>query len=369
VHILLTGNTAFKLINFRAGLMNELLVDGHTLSALVPSDNYFEALEQAGVQAIDLKMDRRGVSVLNELLLLFRFWRVFRLSKPDLIFGYTIKNNIYGALAARILGIPFIPNVTGLGTAFENAGFLNRIVILLYRVAFKRVPKVFFQNTHDRDLFNSVHIIRKDRATLLPGSGVALDEFPSSPLAGEDNAPTFLLVARMLRDKGIYEFVAAAEIVHSRYPKARFQLLGPLDPESRVAIEERQLKNWVVAGSIEYLGSVKDVRPHVRSADCVVLPSYYKEGTPRALIEGAAMGRPLITTDMPGCRDVVDDGKTGFICEIRNSNDLAEKMIKMIEIGNVGRSHMGENGRMKVEREFDERIVIAAYRQAINDLF
>lgn len=349
--------------------MKALLADGHILSALVPNDDYFDALEQAGVQTIDLQMDRRGISFLNEALLLFRFWRVFRSVKPDLILGYTIKNNIYGALAARVLGIHFIPNVTGLGTAFESSGFLNRTVILLYKAAFKKVPKVFFQNMHDRDLFNSVHITRQDRTALLPGSGVDLDEFSPSPLPSDDDQPIFLLVARMLWDKGIFEFVEAAELVRSKYPKTRFQLLGPLDPDSRVAIDKSQLEEWVETGTVEYMGQVKDVRPYVHNADCVVLPSYYKEGTPRVLIEGAAMGRPLITTDMPGCRDVVDDGKTGFICEIKNSKDLAEKMIKIVETGNAGRSRMGANGRTKAKHEFDERIVIDAYCRVITDLF
>lgn len=369
MHILLTGNTAFKLANFRAGLMRDLLADGHQLSALVPKDSYFDALEKMGVRVIDLEMDRRGTSVFRELRLLIRFWQAFRSMKPDLVLGYTIKNNIYGALAARVLGIPFIPNVTGLGTAFESSGLLNRTVIQLYRTAFKRVPKVFFQNTHDRDLFDNALIIRKDKTALLPGSGVDLDEFGLSPLPNGDDQPVFLLVARMLKDKGVFEFVEAAKIVRSRFAKAKFRLLGPFDPGSRVAIPEDQLHDWAEAGIVEYLGAVENVRPHLRDADCMVLPSYYREGTPRALIEGAAMGRPIITTDMPGCRDVVEDGKTGFICKIKDAHDLADKMMEMVNIGKAGRSQMGAQGRLKAQKEFDEKIVVTAYRQAISDIF
>lgn len=369
MHILLTGNTAFKLTNFRAGLIRELRLRGHRLSALVPRDDHFETLRDFGVDPVDLEMDRRGTSVVGEMRLLFRIWRTFRTIGPDVVLGFTIKNNIYGALAARALGIPFIPNVTGLGTAFESQGLLRHTVIRLYRSAFRDVPKVFFQNTEDRDLFVCARIVDRGRTALLPGSGVDLAEFRTAPLPGTDAAPTFLLVARMLKDKGLFEFVEASRIVQARHADARFRLLGPLDTESHDIVDARQLREWEDGGTVEYIGAAKDVRPHIRAADCIVLPSYYKEGTPRALIEGAAMGRPLITTNMPGCRDVVEHGRTGFVCRARDDGDLAAKMCDMVECGSAARADMGMQGRRKMEREFDEMIVIAAYLEAIKEIY
>lgn len=363
--ILLTGNTAFKLANFREGLIRRLVAEGHDIVALVPFDENVEKLRNLGCTLVDLKMTRKGTSLIAELGLLRRIYREIKSVQPDIAFGYTIKNNIYGALASRILGIPFVPNVTGLGTAFEGRGLLNRIVVALYRTAFRRVPIVFFQNTHDQALFLKSGIVRADQTALLPGSGVDLEAFKRHPLPGDDDAPVFMLIARMLRDKGIAEFVEAAKIVGSTYPNARFELLGPVDPDSRIAISEAELHGFEAHSPVVYLGKRSDVRPEIARADCIVLPSYYKEGTPRVLLEAAAMGRPIVTTDMPGCRDTVANGETGFICAPRDAADLARKMIDMVALGTNGRERFGIKARARCDQLFNEKIVIDAYLDVI----
>ncbi len=365
MRILLTGNTAFKLANFREGLIRRLIADGHEITALVPFDDYVDKLADMGCTLVDLEMTRKGTSVIAEAGLLRRIHAQLRQTRPDIAFGYTIKNNIYGAFAARLLGIPFVPNVTGLGTAFEERGALNRIVLALYRMAFRRVPVVFFQNTHDQALFLEAGIVRADQTALLPGSGVDLAAFDLRPLPGADEAPLFMLIARMLKDKGIAEFSEAARVVAQRYPNARFELLGPVDPDSRIAISEAELAQIETSSPVIYRGKARDVRPEIARADCIVLPSYYKEGTPRVLLEAAAMGRPIVTTDMPGCRDTVAHGETGFICAPRSGADLAEKMLQIVALGAEGRNRFGVAARARCDAQFNEQIVIDAYLDVI----
>lgn len=366
--ILLTGNTAFKLANFREGLIRRLIAEGHEITALVPFDDYVDKLTDLGCTVVDLEMTRKGTSLLSEIALLRRIHAQLKRTRPDIAFGYTIKNNIYGAFAARLLGIPFVPNVTGLGTAFEGRGLLNRIVLAMYRTAFRRVPVVFFQNTHDRALFLEAGIVRADQTALLPGSGVDLEAFDLRALPSADEAPLFMLIARMLKDKGIAEFVEAARIVVARYPQARFELLGPVDPDSRIAITKAELAAFEANSPVIYRGMARYVRPEIARADCIVLPSYYKEGTPRVLLEAAAMGRPIVTTDMPGCRDTVAHGETGFICAPRDAGDLAEKMLETVALGAEGRKRFGLAARALCDTLFNEQIVIDAYLSVIADL-
>ncbi len=365
-HVLLTVNASWNLANFRSGLVRSLVADGHRVTALAPSDDHSPRLEALGARHLPLAMDNKGTAIGPDALLLARFLATFRRERPDVVFGYTIKNNIYGALAARALGIPFVPNVTGLGTAFLHEGLVNATVRRLYRLAFARVPVVFFQNADDRDLFVAERLVTSDRTALLPGSGIDLRAFAPMP---PRQAPgvRFLLIARMLRDKGVEEFVEAARILRREHPDAEFVLVGPAGAENRTAIDQRTIDEWVAEGVVTHLGAVEDVRPHIADADCVVLPSY-REGTPRTLLEAAAMARPVVATDVPGCRQVVDHGETGLLCAARDADSLADAMRRMIERAPEARSAMGHAGRRKVERDYDEALVIAAYRDQLHQL-
>lgn len=369
MHILMTANAAWNIWNFRRPLVTAFLAEGHRVTVLAPPDDGTPALEALGCRVLPLEMDAKGLSPLGGLGLRARLRRAFAAEAPDVVLSYTIKNNLFGAMAARGAGIPFIPNVTGLGTAFLSGGPLQRVAEALYRRAFAQLPAVFFQNADDRDLFVARRLVRAGQARLLPGSGIDLARFAAAPpppagAAGEGGGPVFLMIARLLRDKGVLEFVEAARRIRAETPGARFRLLGAAGSENRTAIDAATVAGWVATGAVEHLGTMPDVRPAIAAAHCVVLPSY-REGAPRTLIEAAAMARPLIATDVPGCRAVVDRDVSGFLCAARSADGLANAMRRFIALTPEAQAWMGRAGREKMEREFDEAIVVAAYRRAI----
>ena len=366
--ILISTNTAWNIHNFRAGLIRAFLEHGFEVIAASPVDAYSPRLAELGCRHLSLPMDNKGTSPFKDLGLFLRYLLLLRRERPDVYLGYTIKPNIYGSLAAHLLHIPVVNNVSGLGTAFIAKSWLTRFVKALYRLALRSSATVFFQNEDDRALFVERKLVQHNQTTLLPGSGIDLEQFrPEQTKYPQPGAPCFLLIARLLWDKGVGEFVDAARIVKTRFPNARFQLLGFLDAENRTAISKSTVNEWVRDGSIEYLGVTDDVRPYIAASDCVVLPSY-REGTPRTLLEAAAMGKPLIATDVPGCREVVEHGKNGFLCEVQNPADLAEKILDFIDLSDEERIQMGQASRVKVEREFDENIVIQRYLETIEEI-
>jgi len=365
--IILSINTSWNIVNFRAGLVRALRERGYEVVALSPDDPYAGRLAELGCRHVPLAMDNKGTNPLRDAALFLRYVRALRRERPDVFLGWTIKPNVYGSLAAHLLGVPVINNVSGLGTAFLSGGWLMRLVRLLYRTAFGRSARVFFQNRDDRALFVDSGLLRADQARVLPGSGIDLAHFapPPAVLRNPTTGPVFLLVARLLWDKGVGEYVEAARLLKARLPGARVQLLGFLDVDNRTAVPRQTVEGWVSEGLVEYLGHADDVRQHVAVADCVVLPSY-REGTPRSLLEAAAMGKPLVTTDVPGCREVVDDGVNGFLCRPRDAADLADKLLRFAQMPEAARLEMGRQSRLKAEREFSERIVIDAYLAEID---
>jgi glycosyltransferase involved in cell wall biosynthesis len=367
--ILLSINTAWNVYNFRANLVRALIKQRYEVVAAAPPDAYSARLGELGCRYVPLPIDSKGASPLQDMQLMGRYWRLLRGERPDVFLGYTIKPNVYGSLIAHILGIPVVNNIAGLGTAFIKDTWLTRLAKALYRTALRRSHTVFFQNDDDRQFFISEKIVRRRQTRLVPGSGIDLSRFSLNENARriEGEPFRFLLVARLLWDKGVGEYVEAARIVRRHAPKARFQLLGFLDVENRTAVPRSTVNRWSTEGIVEYLGVTDDVRPVLAAADCIVLPSY-REGTPRSLLEAAASGRPVIATDVPGCRQVVEDAVNGYLCNPRDSKDLAEKMLKMICLSNEERRAMGRAGRLKMEQEFDERIVITRYLEVIEQL-
>ena len=362
--IIMTVNAAWNIANFRRSVLRALLSDGHEVIVLAPADNSIADLQQLGARFLPLEMSVKGLNPLHDLKLLQRFKTIFRRERPDLVLSYTIKNNVFGAMAARGCGVPFIPNVTGLGTAFLSSGMLQQVAERLYRRAFRGLPSIFFQNDDDRALFLERKLVRPEQARLLPGSGIDLHRFAAADFPLVSSPPVFLMIARLLRDKGVMEFVEAAQQIKARGGQARFQLLGAAGSENRSAIDLPTVRAWEEQGVIEYLGTTPDVRPFIEAAHCVVLPSY-REGAPRTLIEAAAIARPLIATDVPGCRSVVENTVTGFLCEARSADSLAAAIARFLDLPDDARAAMGRAGRAKIEREFDEAIVVAAYRDAI----
>ena len=364
MHILITVNKTWNIFNYRRAIVEAFIQEGHSVTVLVPYDEYVIKLERLGCKVVHLEMDVSGLSPYKDIKLIGKMKSVFLAEKPDLIFSYTIKNNIFGALAARALDIPFIPNVTGLGTAFLSGGFLKLISEWLYGFSFRHLKTIFFQNEDDINLFIEKKIVTINQAKLLPGSGINLEHFSPVAYPTKDNAPIFLMIARLIGDKGVFEFIAAARKIRADHPQVRFQLLGEVNVTNRTAIDMQTVKSWEDEGIIEYLGGSDDVRPFISAAHCVVLPSY-REGAPRSLIEAAAMSRPLIATDVPGCRSVVDDKKTGYLCKVRDEDDLVRRIYDFLELSIKSKAHMGRLGRVKMIENFDQDFVIKAYQKAL----
>ena len=363
---MLSANSDWNIANFRSGLIRGLRKAGYEPVVVAPFDPAADSRMRAlDLERLAIRIDRSGLNPLADLRLLAQYRSLLRRLKPAAYLGYTIKPNIYGTLAAGSLGIPAIPNVSGLGTAFIRGGALQAVVTRLYRFAFRRAAVVFFQNEEDRQLFVDRRIIRPDQGRVLPGSGVDLDRFKPVPLP--DGPPVFLLIGRLLRDKGVGEFVEAARTLRDRMPGARFQLLGPLDADNRTAIRRSQLDEWVRQGVVEYLCTTDDVRPFIAASTVVVLPSY-REGLPRSLLEAAAMERPLIAADVPGCRDVVEEGVNGFLCGVRDAESLASAMERLAEMPREEVGAMGSAGRRKVQERFSEESVIGAYLDVLAQL-
>jgi glycosyltransferase involved in cell wall biosynthesis len=364
--VVLAANSSWNIVNFRSGLIQALKAHGYEPVIVAPFDPPAEhRLEQLDVERIVVPIDRSGLNPFADVRLVRDYRRIIKVQRPAAFLGFTIKPNIYGGMAARSLGIPAIANVSGLGTVFIKGGPLLSLVTGLYRFALSRAAVVFFQNPDDLALFVARKMVRPDQAKLLPGSGIDLDRFAPSPQPSDP--PTFLLIARLLGDKGVREFVEAARMLRAEGADARFQLLGPLDEGNRTAIRRDELDRWVGDGVVEYLGETDDVRPFVEKATAVVLPSY-REGLPRSLLEASAMARPLVATDVPGCREVVVDGETGVLCDAGDASSLAAAMRRVASMTPQQRRAMGMAGRRRVEERFSETVVIGAYLSALGKI-
>nr|WP_283937903.1 glycosyltransferase family 4 protein [Sphingomonas caseinilyticus] len=359
----MSANSFWNVANFRAGLLKALAAEGFRIVIAAPQPDE-EWAARHGASTNPISIDRSGLNPFRDALLFFEYLKLIRRVRPAAFIGFTAKPNIYGSLAAVICGVPSLPNVSGLGTAFIKPGPLSVIVGTLYRLAFRNCPIVFFQNPDDSELFIQRGIVRREQVRILPGSGVDLAHFSPAPTP---DAIRFLFVGRLLGDKGVREFVEAARLVRQDHPDWIFQLLGPLDEDNRSAIQRAELDQWLADGTVEYLGAVDDVRPHIAAATAIVLPSY-REGLSRSLLEAAAMARPLIATDVPGNRHIVSDGNNGLLCAVRKPLSLASAIRKMGQMASGEREAMGQSGRAIVEREFSEAKVTSAYSEALAQL-
>lgn len=364
-NIVISANSLWNLVNFRRGLIDALSRHGFRVTAIAPADEE-AAPTSLPCERVGISIDRSGVNPFRDVRLLWSYYRALRRLKPVAYLSYTIKPNIYGALAARWAGVASMPNVSGLGTAFIDDTLFTRFVGRLYAAAFRKSSAVFFQNPDDRDLFVGRRIVRPEQARLLPGSGIDLDHFTPGPQPAA-GPPIFLFIGRLLGDKGVREFAEAARLLKDKLPGARFQLLGDIDDGNRSAIGREELEGWIEQGIVEYLGHCDDVRPFVREATAVVLPSY-REGLPRTLLEGAALARPLVATDVPGNREIAIDGVTGLLCAARNASSLADTMHRMAKLSPKRRAALGMAARERVERNFSEKIVIQSYLDALQQL-
>jgi len=365
--ILIISNTAWYIYNFRISLMRSLRDRGHAIIAVAPVDEYVARIQGEGFGFIPVAINRKGTNPFEDLLLAYRFYQMFKQEKPDVILTYTPKPNIYASLAARFLKIRLINNVEGLGYVFINPGFLTSIVQQLYKIAFKRSYRVFFLNDDDRKLFLEKRLTRKSTAEKIPGCGIDTRRFIPQSRDAERKEFVFYLVARLLWDKGVGEYVEAARLLKSKYPHAECRLVGFVDPENPQGISRQQIKSWVDEKIISYDGASDDIINVMKKADCIVLPSY-REGLSKVLLEAASMAIPIIATDVTGCKEVIQDGITGYLCKLKNIDDLVKKMEQMLLLPEDERALMGKRGREKMICEFDERFVIQRYIDAIDSL-
>lgn len=360
---LLFAGFADSLITFRKSLIRALINQGLVVHVAAPSllenKQVMAELNQLGVIAHTIPMQRTGMNPLADLKALFALWRLMQKIKPDYVLGYTVKPVIYGSLAAWLAGVPKrFALITGLGFAFIDEegqrSKIRAIVQRLYRIALGRCDHVFFQNPDDQALFKKLNILAPEaKSTVVNGSGVDTTQFNVAPLAST-GALRFLLIGRLLGDKGVREYVRAAELIKQQYPEIQFDLVGWVDVNPN-AVTESELDEWVQAGTINYLGRLSDVRPAIENCSVYVLPSY-REGTPRTVLEAMAMGRAIITTDAPGCRETVIEGDNGYLVPIKDAKALADAMIKFIENPKLI-SEMGQRSRLLAEQKYDVHIV------------
>ena len=364
--IAIVSNTSWNLYNFRRSLANAIKEAGYDVVMIAPYDNYSELLKNDFIYK-NVDIDNDGTNPIQDIKTVFSFFFVYKNVKPDVILSYTIKPNIYGTVAASFLRIKIINNISGLGTVFITKNLLTKIAKILYKLSHRYAAKVFFQNEDDYNLFLEKNLISKEKADILPGSGIDTDLFKPVENVKKDGIFRFLLIARLLKDKGVFEYIDAARKIKKQYKNVEFQVLGALDVSNITAISREAVNRWVDEEVITYLGHTDDVRKFIAQADCIVLPSY-REGTPRTLLEAASMAKPIVTTNTVGCKDVVDDGKTGFLCKVKNVNDLATKLTRMLNLSSQECEKMGKLGREKIIREYNEKIVIKKYLDTIKEV-
>lgn len=355
--ILLLANNCTGLLSFRREVVEELVKQGYEVVVHLPDDERIKELESLGCRVVrSCNLVRKGKNPLKDLHLLKEYKSLIRSENPSAVLTYTIKPNIYGGLASKSLDIPYIVNITGLGSAVENPGILQKITVALYRSAMRKANTIFFQNDANREFFakrninNAVH-------RLIPGSGVNLSHHALRPYPEDDVPVRFLFISRLMKEKGIEEYFACAEHFKGR---GEFHILGACEEDYA-----QKLKQLEADGIVKYYGKQNDVRPFIAEAHCLIHPTYYPEGMSNVVLESAAAGRPVITTDRPGCREAVVDGTTGFLVQERNREELFEAVERFLSLPYEQKRNMGLKGRQKMEHEFDRRIVVEAYLDAI----
>jgi len=366
--IAVVANTGWNIVNFRLGLIKALIDKGYEVIAIAPADEYTSRIEAVGCRFIPLKrLERKGTNPFNDFKLMTELYTIYKKESVDIALQYTIKPNIYGTIAASLAKVKTICTVTGLGYSFINDNLISKFARLLYRFAFKRASLVAFQNEDDKKLFIEKKLVEEKKTIIIRGSGINCVKYAPVPKNKISDNISFLFVGRLLYDKGIIEFLNAAEIVKKEFPDTIFKILGSLDVDNPSCISKDILNDYVNRSVIQYLGTSDDVKEIMRNADVVVLPSY-REGLPRVMLEAISMAKPVITTDTAGCRDTVLDGVSGFMVPIKNTEKLAEAMLRMLKLSDSDRENMGLNGRNLALDQFDEKAIIDNYFSKIDFL-
>lgn len=359
--VLILANNDVGLYNFRKELIERLTDDKFEVYISLPNGKKVQKMIDMGCKFIETDIQRRGTSIKSDLKLMRFYKKIMKKIKPDVILTYTIKPNIYGGMAAAGMGIPYLANVTGLGTALENKGKLQTLTKNMYKAAFRKAECVFFQNEENRDFFIKNKLYNK-KYQLIPGSGVNVDKFNVMEYPAEDTVE-FVFISRVMKEKGVDQYIEAAEFIRGKYPNTRFHICGACEEEYKDELDALQRNNIII-----YHGLVSDVREVLKDTHCTIHPTYYPEGMSNVLLESSACARPIITTNRSGCREIIDDGINGYIVRQKDSADLIEKIEKFLALPYEEKRLMGLNGRKKVEKEFDRQIVVNAYMEKINKI-
>ena len=348
--ILIAANFDVGLYQFRRELIGALL-EKHSVTISLPDGDMVRPLEEMGCRFVDTPMERRGINPVTDLGLCLRYWKLLRQHRPELVITYTIKPNIYGGLVCRLLRIPYAANITGLGTAFQKKGLLRSLVIAMYKVALKKAKVVFFENSGNRQVFLEEGILPEGKTCLLSGAGVNLEHYAYTPYP-EDEATRFLFVGRVMKEKGVEELFTAMERLRGEGETCTLDVLGGYEEDYGEVIRRYESQGW-----LRYHGYVTDVRPYIEKAHCFVLPSYH-EGMANTNLECAAMGRPLITSNIPGCKEAVRENISGLLCQPQDADSLYKAMKRFLTLPTETRTQMGKAGRAHMEAVFDKKKVV-----------
>jgi galacturonosyltransferase len=359
--ILILANNSSGLFKFRGELLETLIAQHHDVFFAVPKGDFIEEMQHMGCHFIETEISRHGTNPFTDFALTKKYCSIIKSVKPDIVFTYTIKPNVYGGIASQLCKVPYVANVTGLGTAVENGGILQKITLALYRTGLRKAKKVFFQNQANRD-FMLRHKVVKGAYSLLPGSGVNLERFAPLPYPEETDGIHFVFISRIMREKGIEQYLAAASSLRAKRsnPPLHFHICGFCEPEYKGKLDE-----YIKNGTVIYHGMVRDVREILAKTHCTIHPSFYPEGISNVLLESCACARPIITTERSGCREVIEDGVNGFMVKQRDSEDLIQKIEKFLALSHEQKKQMGLAGRAKMEKEFDRKIVVDAYMKEL----
>ena len=358
--VLILSNYGMGLYKFRRELISTLC-NQYQVTICIPQGEYDQKLQNLGATVVHCEMERRGMNPLHELTLLNRYRKVLKAEKPDVVLTYTIKPNVYGGMICGLKKIPYLPNVTGLGTTIENGGLMSKLSLTLYKMGLRKASCVFFQNAVNRDLFLNRKVYT-GKSKVIPGSGVNLNDHPFEDYPELDKEYRFLFIGRIMKDKGIDELLYATTALHNEGINIQLDIVGEFDEDYESILKDAE-KN----GYIHFRGLQNNVHPFIKASHCVVLPSYH-EGMANVMLEAASTGRPVITTTVPGCRETFEEGITGFGCEAKNGESLLAAMRKFTQLSRDKMAEMGKQGRTKVENEFDRNIVINVYRQEIETI-
>jgi len=360
--IALAANDTTYTYNLRKAILSRLLAEGHEVIVVAKKMLFQEELQSMGCRLVGIETNRHGMNPLSELSLFRSYWKALKEEKPDLVLSYNIKPNSYAGIVCQKLKIHYIPNITGLGTPLEKPGIFQRMFRFLYKSGVSGADCIMFQNADNKQYFCRYHMLKKNtRTRLIPGSGVDLNEHEVLPYPDDKNQVHFLFIARVMKEKGIDQYLNVAKRVHERHPNTVFDICGYCDDKKYLSLLEEADKQ----GYIQYHGEQKKLKDFFANAHCIVHPSYYPEGMSNVLLEASAHGRPIITTERAGCREIVDDGITGFLTPIKDEVIMEKSIEKFLAMSWEQKKEMGLAGRRKVEREFDRELVVDAYIEEI----